>query len=51
MEKYSHDLEFFVVNNLHIVSREEAVVSIRAESLPPAGVYLVNVRDDLARVE
>ena len=47
----SHDLELLVVNDLHVVSREKAVVSIRAQTLPPAWVYLVNVRDDLPGVE
>ena len=44
-------LELFVVDDLHIVSREKSVVSIRAQTLPPARVYLVNVRDDLPGVE
>ena len=47
----SHDLQLLVVNHLHIVGRKEAVVPIRAEALPPPGVNLVNVRDDLAGVE
>ena len=50
-ENCSHDLELLVVNDLHIVGRKEAVVPIRPQALPPARVYLVNVRDDLAGVE
>ena len=50
-ENCSHDLELFVVNDLHIVGRKEAVVTVRAQALPPARVYLVDVRDDLAGVE
>ena len=50
-ENCSHDLELLVVYDLNVVSREKAVVSIRAQALPPARVYLVNVRDDLAGVE
>lgn len=46
-----HDLKFLVVDDLDIIGREKPVVTIRPESLPPAWVYLVNVRDDLARVE
>ena len=34
-------------DELHVVGREQAVHAVRAEALPPAGVDLVDVGDDL----
>jgi len=46
-----HDLQLCVVYDLYIVGREQPIVALGAQSLPPARVYLVYVRDNLARVK
>ena len=46
-----HDLQLGVVYDLHIVGREEPIVALGTQALPPPWVYLVYVRYNLARVE
>ena len=46
-----HDLQLSVVYDLHIVGREEPVVTLGTQSLPPPWVYLVYVRNNLPRVK
>ncbi len=47
--EFTPKLSFF--QQLHVVGGEQAVVAVRAQSLPPAFVDLVNLADDVVGVE